>query len=365
MTRRSLQTVISISCLILFSSLTACEKGQQTTVINKSSRETVHRVEATKISVESLSIIQKISGNLEAVTQRRIYNEEQARITALPFHEGDKVNAGDIVVKLDDALIKSEVEKARASYNQAKADLTRLKKLLPKNISTKEEVAQAKTVLNLTKADIDYQRIRLARTTIKAPIDGIVTERLFEPGDFLAVQSHILTIIDPSRLRTRVQITERLLPLVKKDQSVSLRIDALGSAAFSAKVTRIFPTVNNNNHKGTIEIELNPAPPGALSGQFVHLSLNLKLDDQLVVPTRSIQLEPAGSYVYRITQNNEIQKNGITKVEKIYFDKGQQFSDKTVVLSQLQAGDKIVTRGFLGLRDGKTVDLARTIQTTP
>lgn len=363
MTRTSIQTTIRIASMLLISLLTACSESDPTTAINKSSGETTHRVEVVTISVEPLNIIQKISGNLEAVTQRRIYNEEQGRITALPFHQGDKVNVGDILVKLDDALIKSEVEKARASYHQAKADLTRLKKLLPKNISTKEEVAQANTLLNLAKADIDYQRIRLQRTTITAAIAGVVSARLFEPGDFLGVQSHILTIIDPSRLRARVQLTERLLPLVRKNQKVSLHIDALGSTNFTANVTRIFPTINDNNHKGTIEVELNPAPPGALSGQFVHLTLNLKLDDQLVVPTRSIQLEPAGAYVYRIAEENT-RKNKTTKVEKVSFDQGQQFSGKTVVLSKLQVGDRIVTRGFLGLRDGKEVDVAHSVQTT-
>lgn len=360
---RQLKIFLISLCLCLF---TACDNNNQPAIQSSHPISPVHRVEVTRVAIESLSIDKTVSGNLEAVNKQRVYNEESARIISLPFHEGDTVKRGDILVKLDASLIKTELEKARASYNQANADLKRLQKLLPKNISTQEEVALAKTELELAKADVDFQRTRLARTTIKANINGVVSERLFEPGDFLGIQSHILTIIDPNRLRTRVQLSERLLPMVKQNQTVNVTIDALGSAKWPGKVSRIFPVVDQDTHKGTIEVELSPVPAGALAGQFVRINFHLKLDRKLVVPTRSIQLEPAGAYVFRVTNpqiieqpaGSHINKKN-TQVEKVYFEKGSQFSDKTVINSGLTAGDYIVTRGFLGLRAGKTVEIAR------
>ncbi len=349
--------ISGISCCLLL--LSGCEENRDNSYTDRRSSNTTHRVEVATITVESLSIIKKVSGNLEAVTRQRIYNEESARISRLPFFAGDKVKRGDILVQLDDALIRTEVAKALASYRQAEADLTRLKKLMPKNIATEEEVALARTALDLAKADVDYQRTRLNRTTLKADSDGVVTERLFEPGDLIPAQSHILTIIDPSRLRVKVYLGERLLPLVQPEQAVTLRIDALGSQDFTAKVSRIYPTVDSNTHKGTIEIELNPVPENALAGQFVQVTFQLKLDAQLVLPTRSIQLEPAGAYVYRITESDRKPEKPDVKVEKIYFEKGPQFADKTVVKEGLSPGDRIVTRGFLGLRHDKTVEIAR------
>ena len=313
----------------------------------------LHRVDVVPVVREPVSIDLTLSGNLEAVQRARIYNEETARITALPFHEGDRVRKGDVLVRLDDSLIRTELEKARAAYRQAEADLKRLQKLLPKNIATEEEVAQAKTQRQLAKADVDYQRTRLDRTVLKSPINGIVTERLYEPGDLPGAQSHLLSVIDPSTLRVRTQLAERYLPLVKPGQPVNLRIDSLGERVFPATIQRIFPTVNSDNHKGTIEIVLDPAPAGAMAGQFVRVNLAITLDDQPVVPTRSIQLEATGAYVYRI-----IEKDGETSVEKVFFDKGPQYGEKTVVLNKLAVGDRIVNRGFLGLRNGKAVDIA-------
>ena len=69
-------------------------------------------------------------------------------------------------------------------------------------ISTEEEVARARTEVDLASAEAERQLTRLRRTSIRAPIDGLITKRLFEPGDMLAAQSHILTIIDP-RATTR------------------------------------------------------------------------------------------------------------------------------------------------------------------
>ncbi len=350
-----------IFCAITAILLSGCDNNTGSSLSGKNRIIPVHRVEVVAIAPESIRIKQILSGNLQPVTQVRIYNEESARITRLPFYEGDSVRRGDILVKLDDALIQTEVEKARASFKQATTDLQRLQKLLPKNIATKEDVAQAKTTLALAKADMNYQLTRLSRTTIKAPITGIITERLKEPGDVIPLQTHLLTLIDPTKLRVKLSLPERLIPLVRKNQTVSVKIDSLGDRHFPARIKRIFPTVNSANHKGTIEVVLKPVPAGAMAGQFVRVILNLNLKKQRVVPTRSIQLDATGAYVFRVIDAG----NGKLKVKKVYFEKGQQYNNKTVVLSKLQAGDKIVIRGFSGLRNNKAVELSQPLKEQP
>ncbi len=350
-------TLHNISVIAFFIIITlllfACDHHSNSAVSNKNRTLPVHRVKVVPVVVEPIQIEQRLSGNLQPVIQVKIYNEESARITRLPFHEGDSVKRGDVLVKLDDALIRAEVEKARASFKQAATNLKRQQKLLAKNITTKEEVAQAKTTLALAKADMNYQLIRLSHTTIKAPMAGIITERLKESGDVVPAQTHLLTLIDPKKLQLKLSLAERLLPLVRKNQTVSIEIDSLGEKRFPATIKRIFPTVNNTNHKGTIEVVLDSVPAGIMAGQFAHVIINLVLNKQRVVPTRCIQLEPAGAYVFRVIKTS----NGKFKVKKVYFKKGPQYNNKTVVLNKLQAGDKIVIRGFLGLRDNRTVEL--------
>lgn len=343
-----LVSVLSV-CLILSS----CDTGS-TDINTPKTQNTLHRVEIIEVEHKPVFLTQTVSGTLEAVTKIRLYNEESGRITKLPFYEGDFVKQGTLLVQLDNELLKTDVAKAKAAKAQAKVDLSRVKKLLPKKIATEEEVARASTELDLAVAEEKRQITRLQRTTIKAPIDGLITKRLYEPGDLLAAQSHIHSIIDPSELRLKASLAERWLPLVELKQPVSIRIDALGDKAFSANVVRIHPTVDASTHKGIIEILLNPVPEGAKVGQFSRAEIELKATDRLIIPVHTIQYEPEGAYVFRVIEDDK----GKTTAEKVFFDQGQQFGSVTEVISQLNSGDKIVSRGYLGLRHGKKVAIA-------
>ena len=259
-----------------------------------------------------------------------------------------------MLIQLDNALLKTDVDKARASKEQAKVNLGRLKKLLPKKIATEEEVANARTVLDLAIAEEKRQKTRLRRTSIKAPIDGLITRRLYEPGDLLAQQSHIHTIIDPTKIRLKASLAERWIPLVRNDQPVSLRIDALGDKAFTAHVERVHPTISVGTHKGIVEIILDPVPDNAKVGQFVRAEIKLKATNRLVIPVHAIHYEPEGAYVYRVIEDDQ----SVPTAEKVFFEQGQQFGALSEALTELKVNDKIVTRGYLGLRDGKKVEIA-------
>ena len=352
-------TVLTI-CLIISS----CDNTDKTDVNSQRANTTIHRVEVVEVENKPVFLTQTVSGTLEAVTKIRLYNEESGRITKLPYHEGDFVKQGTLLVQLDNELLKTDVAKATAAKEQAKVDLSRVKKLLPKKISTEEEVAKAATILDLAVAEEKRQLTRLQRTSIKAPIDGLITKRLYEPGDLLAQQSHIHSIIDPSALQLKASLAERWIPLVAINQPVTLRIDALGDKAFDARVARIHPTINADTHKGIIEILLKPVPEGAKVGQFSRAKIELTATDRLIIPVHTIQYEPEGAYVFRVVEDDD----GQSITEKIFFEQGQQFGPVTEVLSQLNPGDRIVSRGYLGLRNGKKVAIAASTgssQTTP
>ena len=342
-------------CLLLCQLLLSCDNTAETSVGKHRQKQALHRVEVITVENKAVSLTQTVSGTLEAVTKIRLYNEESARIIKLPYHEGDYVKKGTLLIALDNELLKTDVAKAKATKEQKKVDLSRLKKLLPKKIATEEEVARAETELDLAIAEEKRQLTRLRRTRIKAPIDGLITRRLYEPGDMLAQQSHIHTIIDPGALRLKASLAERWLPLVKKGQLVTLSIDALGDRDFPAKVVRIHPTINASTHKGIIEILLSPVPEGGTVGQFTRASIELSATNRRIIPVHTIHYEPEGAYVFRVIEDEK----GNTVAEKVYFEQGQQFASVTEILSGLNPGDQIVSRGFLGLRSGKKVDVAK------
>lgn len=352
--------LLTYSLLALFS--TGCDTGNQpshgsgisTKHQTKETKARTHRVEVVTAETRSVAIIQSVSGTLEAVIKIRLYNEESGRVIKLPFHEGDSVQKGTLLVQLDNALIKTDLAKALASKEQASVNLNRLKKLLPKKISTEEEVARAETELDLAIAEEQHQNIRLKRTSIHAPIDGIITRRLYEPGDMLPAHSHIHTLVDPGQLKLEATLTERLMPLARSGQVVDISIDALGEQPFKASISRIHPTINTETHKGTIEILIDPVPEGASIGQFTRAQLHLQATDRLVIPAHVVHYEPAGAYVYRVINDED----GHTIAEKVMLQLGQQYNELVEILSGIHQDDLVVSRGYLGLRDRKKVYVA-------
>jgi RND family efflux transporter MFP subunit len=351
--RQPFATTLLLSLLFSFN-LTGCDDAKNTSISGPRAGKVTHRVEVIAAEKKSVFLTQTVSGTLEAVTKIRLYNEESGRITKMPYHEGDLVKKGDLLIQLDNAILKTDVDKAKASKEQARVDLSRLKKLLSKKIATEEEVANARTVLDLAIAEEKRQITRLRRTSIKAPIDGLITRRFYEPGDLLAQQSHIQTIIDPTKIRLKASLAERWIPLVEDGQDVTLHIDALGDKTFTAHVKRVHPTISVGTHKGIVEIILDPVPDDAKVGQFVRAEIKLKATDRLVIPVHAIHYEPEGAYVYRVIEN----ENSESTAEKVFFEQGQQFGALSEALTELKINDKIVTRGYLGLRDGKKVDIA-------
>jgi len=316
------------------------------------SRETrqasVHVVETTRAAIQSVQSKLTTSGTIEAGTRVRLYNEVNGKIRYLPFHEGDAVATHTIVIGIDDEVIQAELDKATATREQANIDYQRLKKL-KKQLASDEEIARAHTAYDIAVADEKLQQTRLDKTVIKAPFEGLITERYFEPGDVVPMHSHILSMIDPESLRVKIYLSEHWIPQIRAGDPVDIQIDALADSVHDGKIKRIHPTIDASTRKGIVEIEFQPAPFGAQAGQLARVYLKTRPADKLVIPAHAIHHDSKGAYVYVI--NEESQAN------KIYVQKGVQFGETIEISSGLNANDSIVIKGFNGLRNGKKVKI--------
>lgn len=306
-----------------------------------------HQVETITVGKSALSTRRMVTGSLEPIRIVRIYNQEEGTITALPGYEGDNVARGEELVRLEDALIRAELSKALATRRQAQVDLKRLEKLMPRKLASDDELARARTALELARAEEALLRTRLGRTVIKAPFAGVISERLREPGDVVPLHNHILTLVDPSTLKARVEVAETALAGVAPGTPVKIRIDALGDQLFDGAVLRVHPTIDPETRHGTIEVSLKPVPPGALPGQFCRIVLESHATDRRSVPVGALRRDLQGQYVFRIGAKG--------KAERVAVQTGLQFGDRIEILEGLSDGDQVVTKGFMGLSDGKPV----------
>jgi membrane fusion protein (multidrug efflux system) len=283
----------------------------------------------------------------------RAHSKPCGRITELPYFEGDKVEKDAVVITLNDDLIQAELDKAVAQRQQAATDLKRLKKLLPKKLTSDEEVARAKTALNVAKAEEQLQSTRLIHSQVKAPFSGVISKRNNESGDTVPANSHILSMIDPTTMRVKIQISERWIPLMREGDAVDVRIDALGDELHQGHISRIHPTIDPGTRKGTLEVKLEPVPENARAGQLARVYINSQATERLVIPSLAVHHDMDGAYAYVIEKDI----TGVNKAVKRKLLKGSQYGKWMEIISGVEIGDQVVVKGFLGLRNNKKVQV--------
>jgi RND family efflux transporter MFP subunit len=286
------------------------------------------------------------TGTLSYARQVRIYNQEEGRITALPWFEGDRVEAGAEMLRLDDSLIRAELARAEAEVRQAQLDLQRITDLVAKKAASRDELARARTALEVVRAEASLQQTRLGYTRINAPFAGVVTERLVEPGDVAPRHSHLLSLADPQSLLTEVRASDLLLPHLKVGDPVSVRIDALGRGEHQGRILRIHPLIDPVTRLGVVEVLLEPVPKGARAGQFARVTLTSAAVPRLMVPFTALRRDRDGEYVF-------LMQDG--KARRVAVRSGLRLADRIELLQGVEPGQQVIYRGFLGLTDGKPV----------
>lgn len=327
--------------------LTACDSGSE-----KPKRERpAHLVETVLASYQDISASRTLPGTLQAIREIQIINQAPGLLLELPVYPGDKVITGQTLAQLDDTLLKAEKQKALATLNQAKVDLRRLKDLAPRKLASESEIAQAQTRKDIAYSELQLKQTEFKHTHITAPIDGFISARMAEPGDVMPLHSPLLSLIDTTSLKAEINLSELLLPLIEIGNTVEISIDALGNQTFNGQIKRIYPSIDKNTRRGTIEIILHPVPKDARAGQLCRVTIHTKSKSRLMIPYDTIRFDKQGAYVY-ILNNDVTQRVNITI--------GLQQEQLVEVLDGINAQQEVISKGFFGLKDKMKVKKVNT-----
>lgn len=306
-----------------------------------------HLVELFKVKTGRLAYTARRAGSLRALHEVKIVNEEEGRLTEVTVREGDRVAKGDVLARYDDRILRAQLDKAAATRKQAEVDYQRNRQMKAKGFVSDDAVSRAATVFEVARAEERLLAARLENMTLTAPIDGVVSKRLVEPGNATPRHTHLLTVIDPSQLVTDVTVSELILPQLKIGDAAQVRIDALGQELHEGRIVRIHPAIDPASRTGRVEVSLDPAPRGARAGQFCRVVLATGVNEQLIVPLSALQRDPRGEYVMLYRKDGTVARRGVSS--------GLRLGDRVEIRSGLEDGERIVAKGFIGLKPGQKV----------
>ncbi len=203
------------------------------------------------------------------------------RIAAVKVEEGDRVNAGDILIDIDDAELRAELAATEATVDQEEVNLLHMRKLdkryqsLSKQKSVSADKADeaafnyalARTRVKRAEADLARARAMLGETKITAPFAGVITEKRAEVGQVTATGEPLLVLEDQSTLKFRTSVKEQDVPHIEKGDRITVTIDALDDLILEGAVTRIIPSGDTSTHEFVVEAAL-PAQDKLYPGMF-------------------------------------------------------------------------------------------------
>jgi len=331
-----------LSCLLIGASACSDSAPDKAQAKNKQ-----HFVEAYVVKRTDLAVSNSRTGSLRARREVKIINQEEGRITQLPFFEGDSVKKGQVVARLDDELLVAQLSRVEATLHKAELDAKRVRNLVKRKLSTEEELARVETELEIAQADQRLLKTRIGYSRITSPIDGVITQRLSEPGNFSEKFTHLLTIADPASLLTEVSVSGMILANLKIGEQANVRIDALGDTTYPGHIIRIHPSLDPVTRQGIAEVELKPVPAGARPGQLCLVTFSTEISQRLSIPFRAIRRDNDSEFVFLITDKDEVQRKNIRS--------GQRIGEQVEIIDGLSENDRVVSKGFLGLHAGTKV----------
>lgn len=288
------------------------------------------------------------SGSIGALNEIEIRPEVAGKVLAIYFKEGEDVNKGAILAKINDADLQAQLQKVKLQQNLAEQKLDRLKKLLAINGVSQEEFDVQQNEVNVLKAEQALLNAQIEKTTIRAPFSGVVGLKSISEGAYVTNTQVIANLVQMKPLFIEFSIPERYYTNLKKGIEISFATDSKQSQEMKAKIYAIEPKVE----EATKTIKARAMYDGNVTlypGSFVKVFMDIQdSGNSVMVPTQAIVPVLKGQKVF-------IAKNGMA--EEVRVITGIRSDDKIQVLEGIQAGDTVLTTGLLSITKGGAVKL--------
>ena len=259
-------------------------------------------VEVATVARRDLIDTLTIVGSMAANESAEIRPEISGLVREILFTEGQPVQKGEVLLRIDDAEIRAQLAQVEARFRLAELNVTRSESLSETNTIPQSETDRARSEYAAAKAELALLQARLEKTQVKAPFDGVVGARVISPGDYVTAATVITTIDDLSRLKVDFQVPERFLSKVQSGTPFVVRSRVLErSAEVGGVVYFVSSVINRETRSSEVKGFLENPPPALKPGMFANIELVLEVRrGVLTVPEGAILTVPGASQLIAV-----------------------------------------------------------------
>jgi len=341
--------------------------------------ETAIKVSTVKPVPMTFEDVESFVGTVESEEKAKVISKVASSVTALEVYVdvGDQVKKGQLLAKLDQSLNQRQIEEARATVAQARAavaqaksrlqmaerDYARYKGLFEEEVISRQEMDQIEKQYEVEKAGLDLanEQLRQAEAKLRqleimreyhnvlSPVEGVVAERFFDPGDTIAANSELFVISKQEGVKIKGTVTERVYSKIRLGQKAKVRVDALGDYRMEASVTRISPVLDEKTRTAMVEVFLESG--GKLKpGMFARVDLAVGEHEGLGIEREAIKQLAGTSEWYCFVVTDGKAKQQFVKI-------GASSGNIVEITEGLHEGDMVIHPVVRAILDGVSVEV--------
>ncbi|MCP4408255.1 MAG: efflux RND transporter periplasmic adaptor subunit [Gammaproteobacteria bacterium] len=307
-----------------------------------------------------------LTGTITSAKVARLSAEVNGQVEIVNVEIGDRIDSGDTLLQLDREIeqftlqsLQAETELARAQLADAKRRYQNAERLRQQNnISANElrlleaEVEIDGAALKRQQADERKQQARVDRHTLKAPFDGVISERTTEVGEWIEPGKPVLTLVAIDDLRIDFRVPQEFYTRINQQSAISVTLDALPNREFNGKIETVVPISDPSSRTFIMLVKMDDSETRMTPGMSVQGKLRLNTGRQGVVISRDALLRYPDGRVTVWVVKPEAQPPAVAEQR---VKTGHSFDSQITILEGIQAGDVVVVKGNESLQEGQPV----------
>jgi membrane fusion protein, multidrug efflux system len=294
----------------------------------------------------------QFNGNVSAMRQAGIFSKVPGNLERIYADMGSKVYAGQLLATIDSTELYQQYQQTNATYQNARMTFERVKQLIEKSLSSKQDLDNADAAMKVARANFEAAATRLSYARITAPFSGIITKRFLDPGALVVANNATLfTLMNLDKVKIIVNVPESNVQSVYKVRSAHVMFDALPEKTFQGKVTRFSDALDLATRTMDIQIEVENAVHVIKPGMFATVQMTVaERQNAITVPANAIQKDNEGQYVFVLDGN---------KAKQMRVKTGAELLERTEIISGMTGNETLITVGQQFVKDGGQIRIQR------
>ena len=333
---RSIAAALAVVMVVSCGNSASKGAQQAETVV---AEETAPTVAVEQVFVREVPQLSTYTSTVQAYVKNNIAPQMAGRIAKIHAEIGDFVVKGQILAEMD----KTSLLQAQLQLQNQEVELNRLKTLYETGGISKSDFDAIELAYNVAKSQVANLE---ENTTLRSPINGVITARNYDAGDMYAMSAPIYTVEQIRPVKLLVGISESDYTKVKKGDSVEIKADAVPDLTFYGKVEKIYPTIDAATRTFLTEVVVNNNYNTLRPGMFARVTVDFGSNNNVVIPDVAVVKQQGSGerFVYVLNED------GTVTYQKVVL--GVRMGTEYEVLEGLSDGAKVVTGGQIRLKDG-------------